>query len=43
LAQLSTDLIDETGEGVNALAYRAEAYHDRTPLMREIRREGLDL
>ena len=37
------DRIDETDEVVNALAYRAEAYHDRTPLMRDIRREGVDL
>jgi predicted nucleotidyltransferase len=43
LAHLSTDLIDETGEVVNALAYRAGAYNERTPLMREIRREGVDL
>jgi len=43
LAHLSTDLIDATGEVVNALAYRAGAYNDRTPLMREIRFEGVDL
>jgi predicted nucleotidyltransferase len=43
LAHLSTDLIDETGEVVNALAYRAGAYNDRTPLMRELRHEGVDL
>jgi hypothetical protein len=27
---------------VNAMAYRAEAYNERTPLMREIRLEGID-
>jgi uncharacterized protein len=43
LARLSTDLVDKTGEVVNALAYRAGAYNDRTPLMREIRFEGVDL
>lgn len=43
LAHLSTDLIDETGEVVNALVYGAEAYNERTPLMREIRLEGIDL
>jgi predicted nucleotidyltransferase len=43
LAHLGTDLLDATGEVVNALAYRAGAYNDRTPLMREIRIEGVDL
>ena len=43
LARLSTDLIDETGHVVNAMAYRAGAYNERTPLMREIRLEGVDL
>jgi predicted nucleotidyltransferase len=43
LAHLSTDLIDETGEVVNAMVYGAGAYNERTPLMREIRLEGVDL
>ncbi len=43
LADLSTDVINETGEFVHAMAYRASAYDERTPLMREIRREGIDL
>ncbi len=43
LAHLSTGLIEETGEVVNAMAYEAGAYHERTPLMREIRLEGVDL
>jgi predicted nucleotidyltransferase len=43
LAHLSTALIDETGEVVNALAYGAGAYNERTPLMREIRHEGVDI
>nr|WP_294511484.1 nucleotidyltransferase domain-containing protein [uncultured Rhodopila sp.] len=43
LADLSTDFINETGEFVHAMAYRAGAYDERTPLMREIRREGIDL
>jgi predicted nucleotidyltransferase len=42
LAHLSTNLIDETGEVVNAWAYEAGAYNERTPLMREIRLEGVD-
>jgi uncharacterized protein len=43
LADLSTNIIDETGEVVHAMPYEAGAYHDRTPLMREIRYEGIDL
>ncbi len=43
LAHLSTDLIDATGEVVNAIAYNAGAYNQRTPLMREIRLEGVDI
>jgi uncharacterized protein len=43
LADLSTKIIEETGAFVHAMPYRAGAYTDRTPLMREIRREGIDL
>ena len=43
LAHLSTGLIEATGDVVNALAYGAGSYTERTPLMREIRLEGLDL
>jgi len=43
LADLSTDIIDETGAVVHALPYRAGAYRDRTSLMREIRIEGVNL
>jgi predicted nucleotidyltransferase len=43
LADLSTDIIGETGEFVHAMPYRAGAYNERTPLMREIRLEGVEL
>lgn len=43
LADLSTGLLDETGEFVHAIPYRAGSYDERTSLMREIRREGVDL
>jgi uncharacterized protein len=43
LADLSTRLIDETGEFVHAMPYRAGAYNERTPLMLGIRRDGIDL
>jgi uncharacterized protein len=38
-----TDIIDDTGAVIHAMPYRAGAYRDRTSLMREIRREGVDL
>lgn len=43
LADLSTDLLDKTGEFIHAIPYRAGSYEDRTSLMREIRYEGVDL
>ena len=43
LADLSTDLLDETGELVHAMPYREDAYEERTPLMHEIRAGGVDL
>ncbi len=43
LADLSTDFLDETGEFIHAMPYRAGTYDERTSLMREIRREGVDL
>ena len=44
LADVSTAILYDTGEVVNALLYRADAYNDqRMPLMHEIRREGVDL
>ncbi|MGD0105785.1 MAG: nucleotidyltransferase domain-containing protein [Rhodopila sp.] len=43
LADLSTDILGDTGEFVHAMPYRSTAYDERTPLMREIRREGIEL
>jgi len=43
LADLSTDIIGETGELVHAMPYPAGAYNERTPLMQEIRLEGVEL
>jgi uncharacterized protein len=42
-ADLSTSLVDETGEFVHAMPYRSDAYEERTPLMLIIRRDGIDL
>jgi uncharacterized protein len=44
LADLSTDILDETGEFVHAMPYAAGSYDDeRMPLMFEIRADGVDL
>jgi predicted nucleotidyltransferase len=43
LADLSTDILDETGEFIHAMLYRAGSYNERTPLMREVRVVGVDL
>jgi predicted nucleotidyltransferase len=43
LADLSTRLLDETGAFVHAMPYGAGSYNERTPLMHEIRGEGIDL
>jgi uncharacterized protein len=43
LADLSTDIISETGEFVHAMPYRAGAYNERTPLMLGVRTDGIDL
>jgi len=43
LADLSTDILGDTGEFVHAMPYRAGAYNERTPLMLGIRTEGVDL
>jgi hypothetical protein len=40
---LCSNIVDETGDVVHAMPYLAGAYNERTPLMREIRREGIDL
>ncbi len=43
LADLSTAILDESGELIQARPYRADAYHELTPLMHEIRADGIDL
>ena len=43
LADVSTAILEETGEFIHAMPYRADAYDERTPLMHEIRREGINL
>ena len=43
LAKLRVDFLDEANVFFDAKPYPAEAYRERTPLMHEIRREGLEL
>jgi uncharacterized protein len=43
LADLGTAILEQTGEFVHAMPYRAGSYNDRTPLMHEIRSDGVDL
>ncbi len=43
LADLATDILYDGGPFIHAMPYRAGSYEDRTSLMREIRREGVDL
>ena len=43
LADIETDILYKSGAVINAMPYPAGAYHEQRSLMREIRREGLDL
>lgn len=43
IADATTNILEETGAFIHAMPYRAVQYHERSPLMHEIRREGLEL
>lgn len=43
LVEIETDILCETGAVINALPFRAGSFRESTPLMHEIRLEGLDL
>jgi hypothetical protein len=43
LADLATDILYEVGGVVHAMPYRAGSYNERTPLMHEVRADGIDL
>jgi uncharacterized protein len=43
LADLGTEILVETGQFVQALPFHAGAYDERTPLMHELRKDGVDL
>ncbi len=43
LADLSTGLLYDSGELIHAMPYRGGSWGERTPLMHEIRTDGIDL
>jgi uncharacterized protein len=43
LARIETDILYDTGVVISALPFSAGAYHDHSPLMYELGRDGLDL
>jgi uncharacterized protein len=43
LADIGSEILDDEGKFVHAMPYLAGAFGDRTPLMHEIRKDGLDL
>ena len=43
IAIAAMNVFDETGALIHAMPYREGAYQERTPLMHEVRREGIDL
>jgi predicted nucleotidyltransferase len=43
IVALEGEILDETGAVINALPFGAGSYNARTPLMHEIRLEGIDV
>jgi hypothetical protein len=43
LSVIETDILVETGAFIHSIPYPAGSYRQHTPLMHEIRREGVDL
>jgi uncharacterized protein len=43
LADIATDVLYESGGVVHAMPYPVGSYNERTPLMGEVRRDGVDL
>ncbi len=43
LAEIETDILDDTGAVINTMPFHAGAYNNRTGLMMELRRDGVDL
>jgi predicted nucleotidyltransferase len=43
LVPLVTDILEQSGAVIHPLPYPAGAWQERTPLMHEVRRDGVDL
>ena len=43
LSHITTAILNDTGAVISAKPFRAGAYEERSPLMHEIRHDGLDL
>ncbi|MFZ1109605.1 MAG: nucleotidyltransferase domain-containing protein [Rhodomicrobium sp.] len=43
IAVIETDILYDTGAVINAIPFEAGAYRERTGLMQELRRDGVDL
>ncbi len=43
LSAIETDILAETGAFIHSMPYSTGSYRRRTPLMHEIRRDGVDL
>ena len=43
LAQIETEILYDTGSVIHAMPYQAGSWRERTPLMHEVRRDGVDL
>jgi uncharacterized protein len=43
IALVASNIMTEIGQVIHAMPYRAGSYQELTPLMHELRREGIDL
>ncbi len=43
LAEITTDILEDSGEVISAKPFPAGSYRERTAFMREVRRDGIDL
>lgn len=43
LADIGTEILYDSGKLIHALPFHAAAYQERTPLMHEVRKDGVDL
>ena len=43
LAEITTDILEDSGEVISAKPFPAGSYRERTAFMAEVRRDGIDL